>query len=773
MGSSWSACSTLERAPTSDTLDESETYSYDDSSSAAPSYSVYGDVEGRVLSRESESAGAIKQLDLDPRQTKIVDKDLDVVFQERTTEDDVEDGREKYIRFSDLARPYCVFKDGLLTNPDVRVRVGPVIGKVTDTSAVVLLEVGNYSEVSLNFVAICGNLESSAEYHDNPSRVWQHEVPVSARNLETMIFTASGSVSVCHIMEPGKPCTFAVWGLEPATCYLVLLSGVSQPDQELRIARFRTMPERVESLRIVAICGQQAPEAELSDASPWACLANLACAGPEVQLVLHVGSTIDAIPAMAEAAAYLKDYASFKEGPRRDQERRACDALRNAYCEAWGRDVGLRRVLAEVGSHLTVFSPPCALEPLLRQLGQVTESAEAEAEEWRALLRSSLDIYYEYQRSLWHDASDSGVRAVKRFSRVKLSDDSADADYLDDLDERASFEFWQNVGGWSQGVVEEWHFHKYGRIGIFMLDTKGNRFRADGRLAATDAQKNEYWPLISAQQWTALQDAMQEDSMQVLVLASDIPYFVEAPILTAGDTTPPKNGKKGSPMGNFFDWCSRPKELTALLKMVFEWKQDQYPAREVVLISGGHSFGTSGDVCDHQYGLNIPLVITGPALGPVRPPPNWSLSGNVGGRFSYVYRAPSEHCNFCTVDIDLEMNPQKPTVDVQLICVPVPFNTQFPAPPESAGSIKLQSSPAASPTAPIDPYALVAQIPAVSEVNDIKSVSVDQRRESISEMITSVVLEQAADADVEGAENPVGDGEYVPLRQSEVLRMLN
>mmetsp|Transcript_103070 Transcript_103070/g.188055 ORF Transcript_103070/g.188055 Transcript_103070/m.188055 type:complete len:779 (-) Transcript_103070:37-2373(-) len=774
--SSLSACSTLEfsraaseaGAQEGDEDEEDPSGSSDDDSSAtelrsfsAPSRDDQPNVSG------SESAA--KQLLLEMEKTGNKDgalsKDYNAVYQDG-------EEREPFIRFSDLARPFVVFKDGLFTNPEVMVRVGPVIGKVTDTSAVVLLEVGTYSEVSLNFAPICGNVEVPGEYQDKG--MWQQDVSVSTRNLDTMVFTAAGSVSVCHIMEPGRPCTFAVWGLEPATCYLVLLSNVSQIDRDTRIARFRTMPERVESLRLVAISGQTASRQELGDASPWISLVDLARTGPEVQLVLHVGCTVDAAPAMAEAADCLKDYASFKEGPRRDQERRACEALRSAYCEAWGHEPGLQRLLSEVGSHLTVFAPPCELDSLLRQLGVAEESAETE--EWRALLRASLDIYYEYQRSLWHDASDSGFKPLRRPPIAAEGEES-----LEELDERASFEFWQNVGGWSQGVVEEWHFHKYGRIGIFMLDTKGNRFRADGRLAAMNAQKINTWPLISSQQWTALKDAMQEDSMQVLVLASDIPFFGETPDIGQQNANQNQGDKRKS--GNLFDWCARPKELGALLKMVFEWKQDQYPAREAVLVSGGHSFGTSGDVCDHQYGLNCPLVVTGPVLGPVNVPQNVTLHGSVAGRFSYVYRAPEQHCNYCTVDIDLEMNPQKPTVDVQLYTVPLPPQVQFLSVPDRAGSIPLirwQDT-----LKPVEPQPEAPQ----GGISDIKSASLGDGRSSLSGLIHTVQMktEEEEGANVqydpfggiirEQKVDPLGGmiagQEHHVMRQSEVLRLLS
>jgi hypothetical protein len=613
----------------------------------------------------------------------------------------------------DLSRPYAVFKEGLFANNNVNIRVGPIVGKVTDTTAILLLEADRHAEVSLNFARI----------YEQSGNSWTMKTPLAAQKAKDMLFWAEGSVSVCHFMEPNKPCTFEVWGLQPETSYLVLLSNASQEDMNTRMARFQTLPSRVDRLRLVAVCGNSSAVADMENDSPWWSIMNQAEAGPDVHIVLHVGSTIDAAKPMMHAAERLSDFASYKEGMRKELEMKAQQDLGDAYRAAWGAEIGLRCALAQVGTHLSVFSPPCEIEAIFRGL-----SSQADpwiTQEWEALLRVSTDVYYSYQRALWNEPE-----GVPRPRRTVIVAPDEEQEYLQDEFRTVASPI--TAGG--TGVLEEWHFHKYGRIGIFLLDTKGGRFYADGRVELPQGTSHETCPMLSHDQWAALKTAMHDDSIQVLVVAGDIPFFVEDSASADNRSVdysrePPekekkeKNRDRGStlmsdnqaieksppvddskqpakpkeyPLGRYFDWCSRPSdakhpnEIIRLLSELFTWKHQQYPSREVVLISGGTSFGSFGDVCDHKLGLSIPIVITGPVCGKVSPPRNWALCSTLAkGRFSYAHRTPLDLCNFCTVDIDFK-NAQKPTVDCQLVSIPLAESVKFAARPTRAGTLPLE-----------------------------------------------------------------------------------
>lgn len=526
----------------------------------------------------------------------------------------------------DLHTPYKVFREGLLPNEDVSVMVGPVVGKVTHCSAVILLEVNAAAEVALNFARVVE--------HEGSRGATQTD---DAWSLRSLSFAPEGSLSLCQQMEPRRPKAFVVWGLEPATRYLALVSKVCKDDMDRRIARFRTLPTTASSMRFLAISGHCAPNRPLGTANPWQNLLAIARSAPEMTVVLHVGSTVDAAPAAANAGRVLR-----------------------AYHDAWGQHDGLRRSLATVGAHLPIFAPPVELESMLNLKGEREEVVE----EARVLLRASFSVYRDYQQALWRGSPET-----------KTTDDQKDV-------------FWQQFAEDSgDGSLEEWHFHRYGQVGVFMMDIKGHQLRPDGRLMQEGPEPR---PLVSSQQWRALEASMADDSMRVMLLVSDVPFLLEPIDATASaasaasaanaapspvtSTRSSRNASIPARRSDPLDWRSSPAELHRLLKLLFDWKHAAFPAREAVLISSGPGFGTTGDICDHRLGLSVPAVLTGPVLGRVTAAERWNLRGSLaGGRFSYVYGAPApDQWNFCALDLALA---DKPLVHLQLFGLPIPPGT--------------------------------------------------------------------------------------------------
>lgn len=558
--------------------------------------------------------------------------------------------------FQELSRPLQVFREGLFVNADVVVRIGPVVGRVTDTSVALLLETETPGDVVVNVARVCDWTPSSED-----ARAWEVEPPLASQELDAVAFAAAGSVSLCHFMEAGRPYTFVVEGLEPATAYFVFLSNACRDDVERRVARFRTLPVRVDFLRLIAVSGHSPASRPLGSANPWQRLHDMTREGPEVQLVLHVGSSVDVGPAVSEAARELLDYASFREGVRKDLERRARAVLRAAFFDAWGRHEGLRRVLAEVGSHLPAFAPTLDTCSLLPRLADPGTSDEA-----RTFLRIALEVSREYQRALWH-ASDSHGAPDARV-------DAESGESLPTAPFRSN-EFWQESGPADGRTIEEWHLHRYGCVCIVMLDTQGSLLSYGSAGGQNPAEHS----LLSSRQLDALTRALKDDLTQVIVLVSSVQFMLEPDAGTGTGTAgagPRSEAGASSRPSSPLDWRSHPDELRRLLESLFEWKHEQFPSREVVLVSPGPGFGTTGDVCDHKLGLSFPAVFTGPMLGKVCASAGWALNGSIaGGRFSYSYRPPSNQWSFCAIDI--EVSPAKPAVDLELIGVPVPPGTMW------------------------------------------------------------------------------------------------
>jgi len=576
--------------------------------------------------------------------------------------------------YEDLPKALCVFREGLFDNPDVRMRIGPIVGKVTQTSVVILVETETACDLVLNLarVSTTGHAKSTSATTaavgswalvptgaDAEEAVgWNAAPPLPGRGLQTMRFLAGGSVSICHGVEPRRPYSFVFEGLVPDTPYLVFLSNVCQEDLDRRVARFRTLPRPIESLRIIVCSGHHPPLRAVGAANPWQRMHSLVCKGAQVNLALHVGSCIDVLPAADLAAKHLRNLQSYTKGARKDLERRACDTLRDAYCQAWGRHDALRRVLAEVGSHLPIFSPPVDLTAL-RTSGLLDAST---GDDRQTLLRIALAVYREYQRALWHagahdgnpdvrvDARDEGdAPSAKGFGRRRDLQASGDCDC-------------QTIHGMQNlSTVEEWHIHGFGQVCIFMFDTKG-AWLSRGGASST---------LLSSLQASALASVLRDPVYKILILCSDIPFVL--------DQHPDYPRSAASTDHAPMTWSAFPGELASLLDSLFQWKHKRYPEREVLLFSSGPGFGTTGDVSDHQLGLSIPTAIVGPTLGRICRPLRWTLQNTIAsGRFSYMYRAPVDRWNFCMVDIDLGTPQRAPVVEVHMVDVPPPTGTAWP-----------------------------------------------------------------------------------------------
>lgn len=209
---------------------------------------------------------------------------------------------EGVYRTRDLPKPHHVFREGLPPNPDVTIAVGPVLGRITDTTAVVLLEVshpqGLVCACSINFAPVRGDayVYAGATAGDNSAETWVADPPLAARDPETLTFDAKGSVTIRQTLESGRPqCLFAS-DLKPSTSYVVMVGGVDRSDIETRKICFRTLPSSLENLRLVAIAGHLPTTRQLGAANPWHRLGCLLGEGPEVVLTLHLGCTVDMVP---------------------------------------------------------------------------------------------------------------------------------------------------------------------------------------------------------------------------------------------------------------------------------------------------------------------------------------------------------------------------------------------------------------------------------------------------------------------------------------------
>jgi len=232
-----------------------------------------------------------------------------------------------------------------------KVTVGPVIGKVTHSTARVLLEVDANAEVTCSF----------RNAHGPP-------------------------VGVTRTLRKGRPGVFAVQGLRPETAYKVTVSGARGEGE----GRFTTCGERPGGLTVAAVsCNFTIRRAETD---LWADLRDRYVRPDNVNLLLHLGDQIHGDNAFDMALCLLNG--SRRPGKAMDQ--RILELYRHLYRCSWSY-APTREVLASV-PNLMIWddheirddwgSRPCDSDP---------RSAE------HRVGRLARRVFREYQRQLWDD----------------------------------------------------------------------------------------------------------------------------------------------------------------------------------------------------------------------------------------------------------------------------------------------------------------------------------------------------------------------------------
>jgi hypothetical protein len=229
--------------------------------------------------------------------------------------------------------------------------VGPVVGKVTATTARVLLETDSDAE------AVCILEDHSGARRESRLR-----------------------------LQKGVPAAFAVDGLEPERTYEIRFEGVSGVPP----GRVRTLPEAPGRLTLAAVSCNDPRSGEGMER--WADLHRRWVEPGEVDLVLHLGDQVYADEAFEDALALLRRQPF--PGPERDGA--ILESYRRLYRSAWS-DPSLRPVLAQV-PNLMIWD-----DHEIRD-GWGLEAADADPDsperQVGALARRA---YREYQRQLWDD----------------------------------------------------------------------------------------------------------------------------------------------------------------------------------------------------------------------------------------------------------------------------------------------------------------------------------------------------------------------------------
>jgi len=459
---------------------------------------------------------------------------------------------------------------------------GPVVGKVTDTTAVVLLELDEAGQVEC--------VATSADGH---------------------------SVSQKRLL-PGKAArAFQLEGMKPDTAYTYTFNGLNLSQKKeidaLRcsIKTFKSAVDIKEVTVLVQSCDR--PDRLLpQDTNPWTVLDDK-CKKGECDILLHLGDQVyTKMKGFLERACMVMDLyddPATSAATRKKMIAEAEEELRRAYRFTWGLPA-TRSVMAQ-SSHLMLWSD----NDVANDFTEATKKGSNEQKYSDQFIQSAMGVYTEYQRQLWDPKCEGQLPADK------------------------------------SARMEEWNFHTYGGLGIFMVDMRGNRITAGGVMQKGD--------LMSAKQKKALEDAFATPGLSCMLVASEIPFVSESPEMV----------QKSAQFITFLEghWAYKEDECTWLYDLCFDWKAGA-EGREVVLLGGDIHTGVMTDLKCNKTNSVIKSVTASPITNHV-----CGFFCVKEGRFNDRYNWSHTHYpnmrNFCKIKAKFE-DGKCSSLDVEMELIP-------------------------------------------------------------------------------------------------------
>lgn len=382
-------------------------------------------------------------------------------------------------------------------------------------------------------------------------------------------------------------------GLTPTTTYRISWRPPLRFQGDEGVSRkcvVRTLPKEasIQHLQILAVsCNRLSETLRAPGQSLWVPISQI-CESGQCDILLHLGDQVYTRdnPQWKGAAEGLFERASHcGDDERQELEMQGAKCLQEAYRQTWSFPA--TSLTLEQTSNLMMWSDNDVLN-------------DFNTADYRtycpALVQRAMSTYRMYQRQLW-DPNCGGIEDQKE--------------------------------------VEEWHFHKYGAIGIFMLDLRGNRIDPAGTRRSGS--------LISKKQQNALERAFQEPDLRFMLLCSEVPFVWERPEIIR---------EKAARLGFLKDhWPYNLEELTWLLDLCFKWKAAS-AARDVLLLGGDLHVSIYSVIYDKVLENSIRCLTTSPVSNTVaRFYAN--QEGEINSRFAYRHEPVLGMQTFCKIDISL------------------------------------------------------------------------------------------------------------------------
>jgi hypothetical protein len=405
------------------------------------------------------------------------------------------------------------------------------------------------------------------------------------------------------------PKAFHVQGLTPGTDYHVLFSGISRKAALNRIGSVHTVPTQVTKLTVAALSCDR-PERVLDGETNMWKLIQEKVESNQVQVVLHLGDQVYGQKELIDSFVILRQ--AKQDGLNTPEEIRAVaervqGRLADIYRFTWNLPRTAKSLAA--GSHLMIWSDNDLYNDFT-----IAKNESTGASLENLMIHFGHLVYRRYQRQLWDPNYDS-----------------------------------------NSSPAEE-HYHKYGPVGILLLDMRGNRIDWDGNQHADNL-------ILSESQWSLINSVFADPEIKVILVCSEIPFVGDTPEVAL------KNADKPGLEFLKDHWVYSSAELIKLLETAFDWKAAGAGKREVVFIGGDIHVGVDSTIKDSKTGLTVRHLTATPITNHVCKffP---ALEGQVNDRFSYTH-TPLAARNYGLVDITIEAD-GTPKVEARLIPDPAP-----------------------------------------------------------------------------------------------------
>jgi hypothetical protein len=425
-------------------------------------------------------------------------------------------------------------------------------------------------------------------------------------------------VATTRKMKNGGPGVFQLRGLAPATEYTISFAPMSDAQKqeiEDRGCKIRTMPAAgdLKKLRVVALSCDWPDRLGKGDENPWDRLATKTKAG-ECDVMLHLGDQVytwanGVTTSAMRVMDLIESNPGMGEALKVKMEERAASKLQEAYRSTWHHS-GVATTLSH-SSHLMIWSDNDVTNDFT-----VARKPDGSQEFLPEYLKVAMGVYRMYQRQLW----DPGC-----------GDDPKNC-FKD------------------QPELQEWHFHKYGPFGIFLIDMRGNRIDGEGHIK--DA------PILSEAQRKAITDAFATPGLACMLLCAEIP-FVGEPV---GEIQ-----EKAKKLPFLKDhWPYAADELIWICDRCFEWKTAE-KGREVIMIGGDIHVSVDSEIKDKETGASIRHITTSPITNSVVP--FWpALEGQINERYSYTHKPLLNMRTFAELELSFEDGIAKASAEI--VCIP-------------------------------------------------------------------------------------------------------